>query len=284
MVEFRARGRESSPAASMSLSSEWAFVSALPPWRRAKEDRWLVYSGIMAIGSVGAWYSSWVLLGIAFLLLWLETTRLLAHAGSSVRGLMDLPAGVDQFPVRLRYIANDVSYGADQGLLSFLDGSVHFQGRRTTFSFPVAGARIFRDRGKRAAPRMYSLRWDAEDFSREIQVRPFDSIVGLGSGYSCRFWLACPESEGRVTPEEPGLLPPRAPQPGKLVGSWFELLIWKPAYLALVILITLETGISHWPLDAVLLFEFWIFVRSEIRSLREVRTLRDLSGSWRATR
>jgi hypothetical protein len=52
--------------------------------------------------------------------------------------MMDLPVTVAQFPVKVKYRDRRFVYGRDYGIVSLVDGMVHFHGQRSHFSLPQA--------------------------------------------------------------------------------------------------------------------------------------------------
>src|SRR5579862_4759294 len=54
-------------------------------------------------------------------------------ANPKVAALMDRPATIPQFPVEVYYTCDRQCYGRDTGVVSFIGGSVQFQGLRSDF-------------------------------------------------------------------------------------------------------------------------------------------------------
>ncbi|HWD41667.1 MAG TPA: hypothetical protein VG944_22690, partial [Fimbriimonas sp.] len=54
----------------------------------------------------------------------------------ALQDLMDVPPVLPQFPVSIALMFKGLFYGQDQGVVTFVDGQLHFEGLRTCFSLP----------------------------------------------------------------------------------------------------------------------------------------------------
>jgi hypothetical protein len=62
--------------------------------------------------------------------------------GRDIKSMLDLPIAEEQFPVRILLTHQDILYGEDRGVLSVLEGGLHFTGKRTDFSLSQRNARL----------------------------------------------------------------------------------------------------------------------------------------------
>ena len=181
--------------------SEWQ--SAPPPdtdfLRRVGRLRWEKGLGAAAIAVVWVAYF-WLFvgfgpfhggggfigtLGLLTSAVWMNVRS--RRAAPHVADLLDLPATCAQYPVELRYAVDNVTYGSDEGILSFVDGWMHFQGRRTSWSLAAKGTSLSplgssahtkkqrTDYGRR-------VNWSDGKSMYSIQLLPMDGLDGLGSG------------------------------------------------------------------------------------------------------
>ncbi len=118
--------------------AEWR--EAVDPERKLERfDPVMQLAGSLAAGAGGVLCCGCISIP-AFLLTWkaMGTNLLLRR----VNRLRDLPSPHLQVACRLLLKQGSTTYGRDEGLLSFLDGAVVFEGRRTSFSFSGVDAPI----------------------------------------------------------------------------------------------------------------------------------------------
>jgi hypothetical protein len=70
-----------------------------------------------------------------FLAIWVRSS-LTGKAPESVREMMDFPSPEAQFPVQVRLLKNRRFLGKDQGVVTFSDDLLHFEGLRVSFDVP----------------------------------------------------------------------------------------------------------------------------------------------------
>ena len=165
----------------VALAGGWALVFALIPF--------LPSPGILV--GISCW-----LLAPATVAAWMRTqTR---RAAPHVADLVDLPATCPQFPVELQYRFHGCVYGVDEGLISFVEGWMHFQGRRTSWflscndghsrvvgrHFQVLGYAALRSDAN-SIPFVRDVFWKKGGKPYRIRITPMDSVDGLGTGL-CR--------------------------------------------------------------------------------------------------
>jgi hypothetical protein len=186
----------------------------------------------------------WVLDVVACLMGMYEYARLMPRvpdAKSITGSMMDMPAQQNQFPVWISLTHKYDPYGKDMGVLTVMDGGIHFSGEQTDFSLSHRNARLkARDPyplRPSQPPRQYLIDFWVGDFRGQLVVEP----VGKTSGDLCAALL----SWGEASPSlawEATLDPPITKQPGRfLPRSWVPLLqVW--SYLEA--LLAMELGIS----------------------------------------
>lgn len=198
---------ETDPA--LAKYSDW--LPAPPPdpdfLRRLRRVRW--EKGVAAVAMVGAcagftWLFFWNLHVNPLLIIqavigswgavWLRAKSW--RAAPHVSDLLDLPATFPQFPVELKYKILGCSYGADEGVLSFVDGWMHFQGRRTSWSLCAPGANAIGVQAVSSCAQASSttpvtkiITWRRLGRSYQIEVLPMDRLEGLGAGLQRKFSL-----------------------------------------------------------------------------------------------
>jgi hypothetical protein len=143
------------------------------------------------------------------------------RAGPQLMELIDAPSAVRQYPVEVRYRKEEQAYGEDQGVLSFVDGLVSFEGLRSSFTLSKAngsyrGVPIVKQR--RHAPEdllIHRFNWlDGYD-EYEVDVIPFEKLKGGSENMRSDFIADVEAWFSHVSPETKySLLPPKSLMPG----------------------------------------------------------------------
>ena len=110
-------------------------------------------------------------------------------------------------------------YGRDHGVVTFVEGQLHFEGFRARFSLPSASLsnqRITSFGSKQVSYESYYLEWEGGGIRGTVRLTPCDKVEGVGSDLRAQFdrlfcpWLADKSKEAEA------ILPPIKPQSGKL--------------------------------------------------------------------
>ncbi len=262
--------------------SEWLPEPPADPQflRRVARLRWEKGAAVISIAAIWAGFM-WLLsmkhasglggltspLVMATAAIWTRARS--RRASPYLADLLDLPAACPQFPVELTYLVGNLSYGSDAGIVSFVDGWMHFQGRRTSWSLNLANSSLDPSAKKggfinQSAEIIQTVRWKHLGQDYLIRMISLDQIDGLGGGLRKQFanaireWRMCsiPSSDAAVLPP----LMPVTSMPEKqrsALDKWAY-----PTYVSLAIFAIsvpayfLITRFPWWPaaVSAVLLF------------------------------
>ncbi len=155
-------------------------------------------------------------------------TLLKRWSNESIRDLMDIPSVIAQYPVDVQFLSNGAQYGSDKGIVSFVDGAMHFQGFRCSFNFPVERARISmlqQSEERVLANSIYNIPWYEDGFFGVVRIKPIDTLQGVGDTFATKFWFAYRDWDSeRMTGPDRCLLPPRTPLPQAMERYVVELI------------------------------------------------------------
>jgi hypothetical protein len=188
------------------------------------------------------------------------------RASPYLADLLDLPASFPQFPVELRYRVNDATYGADDGIVSFVDGWLHFQGRRTSWSLHSKDAHLVpgaQPTGKRGYNAFYGAQgllikidWKNNARTYLIELLPLDKIDELGGGLRQRFGKELASWKlSSFERSEANVWPPTQAAPG--IEPRFKLLLLCWTYARWLSLATLAVAVVG---TCLTVLEFWSVV------------------------
>ena len=207
--------------------TEWQIAPPAPPLLRERSRRWPWRKWLTATFLTLAWLAAIYLMfqmrntGIFYVCLiatiGLYNRAKFGRAGLDVRDLMDLPPVVPQYPVEVVYHYRNAVYGSDNGIVSFVDGSMNFQGRKSRFSLTHAHLVNASEAtpSNIASPRhRYLMTFAYGEGTYLIALRSFDSVPGVGVGFQAKFRAAfhryhAPSNER----SQPALLPPLTSDP-----------------------------------------------------------------------
>jgi len=118
--------------------------------------------------------------------------RQLRHgkASQSVLNLLDYPSQVPQLPVRVLLSRDDMTIGQDDGVVSFCDGWLHYQGLRTSFSLHRSNVAMFPS-ANRAAGSHVQLTYDLQGHRQRLTVFPYNEMsdrVAQWDEFQRHFW------------------------------------------------------------------------------------------------
>lgn len=131
-----------------------------------------------------------------------------------VRDLVTLPPPATPYPCRVEVYRNGTLLGTDEAIVTFLDGWLHVEGRRT--SFALRGADVFRRTG---------LRLDLVEGGL-VEFAPQDWLVVGGhteTDLADRFRTAIGEWAREAAPPGESILPPATAHPTGAVRAWGKL-------------------------------------------------------------
>ncbi len=143
----------------------------------------------------------------------------------AVLHLFDIPRAENQFPVRISLLGSGTSLGSDEGVISFVDGWLHYQGLKTSFSlkpnsvehdstpFTRHGLQgLFISKGQAQQFETHTLTYSLESFVCSLRIVPFDRVQGIEIPLRDRFnaeiraW-----KEGKIPLDGESLMPPALP-------------------------------------------------------------------------
>jgi hypothetical protein len=203
----------------------------------------------------------------------------LRQAPQSVRELLDLPSEIDQYPVSVDIFCEGQKMGSDLGVVTFVDDALHFEGRRTSFSFSneITQGKTISLKEKQKG-RSIAIPWRAGGQSGLIAFGPFDTVPGVGKGYLFKFvrdlaiWKVTPQTKQAST-----RLPPRYPAPTFLVKLERDRKLINFGLLAfsLILLVSLFDFLSHgvysagavWALISTLAVSLTLYAKMRDRKL-----------------
>ncbi len=171
---------------------------------RAHSIRWEI--GAVAVLIAGSWclVSYWLIsfnplgnLG-PFLVVpsfWLWRLVRTRRAWPELAQLADRPSLLPQFPVEVRYEVYKNAYGADKGMVSFVDGWLHFEGRLTSWSVQTNGVTYGRPETVQGLGHLFScedrgrhlLHWRSKGRILCVSVVVQDQLDGSSKGLQAKF-------------------------------------------------------------------------------------------------
>lgn len=114
-----------------------------------------------------------ILAGAALRNTWFS--MLYGRANRAVEKLLDDPPTVPQLPVRITLWSGDWAIGKDEGVVSFCDGWMHYQGLRTSFSLHRSNVARHPESGwALGAP--FRFAYELQDRHRTLQVQPLNAL------------------------------------------------------------------------------------------------------------
>lgn len=150
--------------------------------------------------------------------------------------MMDIPGAIRQFPAEVRLSVKGIETGADQGLISFVEGGLFFQGRRMSFVLQAIDVNPFLDVNILVPPfgfsptakvNAYKIGWRADRLEGIIALHLFGETNGAKKEHLQEFrslyqdWLRIRPGEAQT------ILPPVEPQPGFSTDFTGRLTFWR---------------------------------------------------------
>ena len=186
------------------------------------------------------------------------------HLPSGLVALAPHPAPVEAFPVEVLLSQGDVATGRDKGIASFVEGWLHVEGLRASFSFrPVDTARIGFSKGG----------FDRFDLpgGQSIEIRPLAASASDRATFqeTVRVWYRFP-----AFPTGEPLLPPEAVHPSAASGPLTTLAVH---LLFLIPTVAFFLFFAHWQATAqllpILIVPTMIAFRGAFVAARDLRRL-----------
>jgi hypothetical protein len=133
---------------------------------------------------------------------------------------MDLPPVLPQFPVEVVYSTRNVVYGRDVGVATFIDGALHFQGRKSRFSLAQAAWKT-EDPTAYRFQHWYTLSTVYRGVPFLVSMSCYDSVPGVGGGFqrAMKERMAHPETS-LADPVRSLVMPPLVPDPSLRPAFW----------------------------------------------------------------
>jgi hypothetical protein len=200
-------------------------------------------------------------------------------ASHRLGALITSPSPVSQHPVRLELKKEGALYGDDYGIVTFIDGSLVYDGFLTSFSLsplwaPPAQEKIDRQFGNWVASQTYHVKWQVQGARFEAVFTPQVGIPGADRNFEKKLrgdfttWKNWTKLGGKVAAQGQDVIPPLSPQPGFVeqlrsrtvwgqrlamlatvglaIGCWKVGVTWAPAGVLLIILIWCVAISSSW--------------------------------------
>jgi hypothetical protein len=147
------------------------------------------YSVMISVAHSGVVIALWMIpLGLRNAFHW--------RTPESVRELMDFPSTDMQFPVRVSLKSRGQKVGTDQGVVTFVDDLLHFEGLKVSFDLPsrlltyqTSGTKRSRINSK-TEQGPHQLNWMYRDAGGSIEIRPYQTIRGVQKKLSESFKIA----------------------------------------------------------------------------------------------
>lgn len=219
------------PPAPALRFSEWHVEPPAPPTllQRLQRAHWERVLAVVAIATVIGLYltvrlvfhfrgfseAGQVILWLS-IILWTHARYLRGH--EEVSDLMEYPSELAQCPVEVSYSAFGVCYGEDIGVVTFIEGRMHFQGRRSSFDLSRADAMPppwSQDKGHVSfwSTPKWRVVWGGEAM---IDLIPLERIKGHDQNYRRLFRSSFEEWRGSSGRFQDSVLPPTTPLPKRI--------------------------------------------------------------------
>ncbi len=203
---------------------------------RVKRLPWemLPASILLAVAWVAVLVVTWMRPSLVRLMPWLVWGTTLTWLRIRLRGapphlsdLVDLPGAFSQFPVEVTYKTGPYTYGFDAGIVSFVDGWMHFRGHRTSWAITPDTVKVL-DLGSKNLRRIHWREVDGR--CHEVSVWPIDKIGGIPGQLRVRFLEALDEWKDKSTSSQAHVvLPPKTPDPESRSSLWASLRALDPS-------------------------------------------------------
>ncbi|HWD41028.1 MAG TPA: hypothetical protein VG944_19425 [Fimbriimonas sp.] len=136
--------------------------------------------------------------------------------------MLDIPCPNNQFAGHVSFTGKGMTLGKDEGVITFTEGWLHFEGLRTSFSLKPDGVELksrsmsresismrFIPRTQAAKMETHSLSYSLANIDFHLTIAPFDRAVGNDPGLRDRFSRAIRAwKEGSAPREGEALFPP----------------------------------------------------------------------------